>query len=85
MDIDVNANRENHNKKPLKPRKSKKETKEIKKSTIDPYSGYMMRDNKPEGIFNLDHRTVDSKNNIIMDVHVTLVTSAIANQFKENR
>ena len=31
----------------------------------------MMRDNKPEGFFYLDHRTVDSKNNIIMDVHVT--------------
>ena len=30
-----------------------------------------MRDNKPEGFFYLDHRTVDSKNNIIMDVHVT--------------
>ena len=31
----------------------------------------MMRDNKPEGFFYLDHRTVDSKNNIIVDVHVT--------------
>ena len=71
LDIDVNADREKHNKKPLKPRKLKKETKEIKKSTTDPDSGYMMRDNKPEGFFYLDHRTVDSKNNIIMDVHVT--------------
>lgn len=33
LDIDVNEDRENHNKKPLKPRKFKKETKEIKKST----------------------------------------------------
>ncbi|WP_423243373.1 hypothetical protein [Clostridium septicum] len=40
-----------------------------------------MRDNKPEGFFYLDHRTVDSKNNIIMDVHVTLVMSAIASQY----
>ena len=71
LDIDVNLDRENHNKKPLKPRKAKEETKEIKKSTTDPDSGYMMRDNKPEGFFYLDHRTVDSKNNIIMDVHVT--------------
>ena len=31
----------------------------------------MMRENKPEGFFYLDHRTVDSKNNIIVDVHVT--------------
>ena len=33
IDIDVNEDRENHNKKPLKPIKFKKETKEIKKST----------------------------------------------------
>ena len=71
LDIDVNVDRENHNKNPLKPRKQKEETKQIKKSTTDPDSGYMMRDNKPEGFFYLDHRTVDSKNNIIMDVHVT--------------
>ncbi|WP_143598525.1 hypothetical protein [Tissierella sp. P1] len=31
----------------------------------------MYRDNKPEGFFYLDHRTVDSQNNIIVDVHIT--------------
>jgi hypothetical protein len=31
----------------------------------------MYRDNKPEGFFYLDHRTVDSKYNIITDVYVT--------------
>ena len=31
LDIDVNLDRENHNKKPLKPRKVKEDTKEIKK------------------------------------------------------
>jgi hypothetical protein len=31
----------------------------------------MMRDGKPEGFFYLDHRTVDSKQNIITDVFVT--------------
>lgn len=31
----------------------------------------MYRDNKPEGFFYLDHRTVDSWHNIIVDVHVT--------------
>ena len=31
----------------------------------------MMRDGKPEGFSYLDHRTVDSKHNIITDVHVT--------------
>ncbi|KZM38546.1 transposase, partial [Marinomonas sp. SBI22] len=36
-----------------------------------PDSGYMVRDQKPKGFFYLDHRTVDSKVNIITDVHVT--------------
>lgn len=31
----------------------------------------MFRDNKPKGFFYLDHRTVDSKYNIITDVYVT--------------
>ena len=31
----------------------------------------MHRDNKPQGFFYLDHRTVDSKFNIITDVYVT--------------
>lgn len=48
-----------------------KEEKEIKLSTIDPESGYMYRENKPEGFFYLDHRTVDMKFNIVTDVHVT--------------
>lgn len=40
-------------------------------STTDPESGYMYRDGKPEGFFYLEHRTVDSKCNIVTDVHVT--------------
>lgn len=31
----------------------------------------MFRDGKPKGFFYLDHRTVDSQNNIITDVHIT--------------
>jgi hypothetical protein len=31
----------------------------------------MHRDSKPKGFFYLDHRTVDSKANIITDVYVT--------------
>ena len=45
--------------------------KTIKESTTDPESGYMHRDGKPKGFFYLDHRTVDSKNNIITDTFVT--------------
>ena len=47
------------------------ETKKIKESTTDPGSGFMHRDGKPKGFFYLDHRTVDSKANIITDVFVT--------------
>lgn len=47
------------------------EEKEIKVSKTDPDSGYMIRDGKPEGFFYLDHRTVDTKYNLITDVHVT--------------
>lgn len=71
LDKDVNEDRIAHGKKPLKEKEHLPTKKEIKKSTTDPDSGYMMKDNKPEGFFYLDHRTVDSKNNIIVDVHVT--------------
>ena len=47
------------------------ETKTVKESTTDPESGFMHRDGKPKGFFYLDHRTVDSKANIITDVYVT--------------
>ena len=47
------------------------DTKKIKESTTDPESGFMHRDGKPKGFFYLDHRTVDSKANIITDVFVT--------------
>ncbi len=54
---------------------SSKEEKTIKVSTTDPESGYMHRDGKPQGFFYLDHRTVDSKYNMITDVFVTLGNS----------
>lgn len=47
------------------------EEKEIKVSTVDPESGYLQRDGKPEGFFYLDHRTVDGKHNIITDTYIT--------------
>lgn len=43
----------------------------VKVSTTDPESGFMHRDGKPQGFFYLDHRTVDSRCNIITDVFVT--------------
>lgn len=48
-----------------------KDEKKVKTSTTDPDSGFMHRDGKPQGFFYLDHRTVDSKYNIITDTFVT--------------
>ncbi len=82
----INEDRAKHGKKPLKfdetPKKPDDEddenyfdddtpTKTIKKSTTDPDSGFMHRNGKPQGFFYLDHRTVDSKCNIITDTFVT--------------
>ena len=43
----------------------------MKVSCTDPEAGYMYRDQKPEGFFWMAHRTVDTKHNFIVDVHVT--------------
>lgn len=71
LDKAVGEDREAHEKKPLKKRDDASGMKEIKQSTTDPESGYMHREGKPKGFFYLDHRTVDSKANIITDVYVT--------------
>ncbi|WP_226373479.1 IS1182 family transposase [Pectobacterium quasiaquaticum] len=71
----VEADRKQHEKKPLPAAKNKPENtaavKNTKVSTTDPESGFMHRDNKPQGFFYLDHRTVDGKHGIITDTHVT--------------
>ena len=71
----VEADRKLHEKKPLpgvkKQPGSAAAVKNIKVSTTDPESGFMHRDNKPQGFFYLDHRTVDGKHGIITDTFVT--------------
>jgi transposase len=71
LEEDVNKDRLRHGKKELKDKPKDPEIKEKRISTTDPDSGYMCRDFKEEGFAYLDHRTVDSKHNIITDVHVT--------------
>lgn len=56
---------------PLKPSDKPAPSKPTKISTTDPDAGYMVRDQKPEGFFYLDHRTVDGKHNLITDTYVT--------------
>ncbi|ELR7284480.1 transposase [Escherichia coli] len=56
------ADRKKHEKKPLPAAKKTSENvvvKNTKVSTTDPESGFMHWDNKPQGGFYLDHRTVD--------------------------
>ncbi|MCI4135572.1 IS1182 family transposase [Bacillus vallismortis] len=67
----IQEDREEHGKKPLPAKEEVKAEKEIRHSTTDPESGYMYRENKPEGFFYLDHRTTDMKHNIITDAYVT--------------
>ena len=72
LDAAITAEREAHGKKPLKETDSDQiAEKETKVSTTDPESGYMVRDGKPKGFFYLDHRTVDSKHNLITDAYIT--------------
>jgi transposase len=47
------------------------DTRQIKRSTVDPEAGFMVRDQKPVGFFYLDHRTVDGVHALIVDTHVT--------------
>lgn len=47
------------------------DSREIKRSTVDPDAGFMVRDQKPVGFFYLDHRTVDGVHALIVDTHVT--------------
>ena len=51
--------------------KDEVEEKEIKVSETDKESGYYHRDNKEKGFMYLDHRTVDSKCNIIVDCYIS--------------
>jgi transposase len=68
---EVNEIREEEGKKPFDDNDNGPKEHEQKISTTDPDSGYMYRENKPEGFFYLDHRTVDGKHNIIIDSYVT--------------
>ena len=71
LNEDVAKEREAEGKKPLKKLSSAPKQKNTKVSTTDPDSGFMTRDNKPQGFFYLDHRTVDGMHGIIVDTYAT--------------
>ncbi len=70
LENEINEERVRQNKKEFE-YEDEIEEKEIKVSDTDNESGYYHRDNKEKGFMYLDHRTVDSKCNIIVDCHVT--------------
>lgn len=70
LEEEINEERQNQGKKEFK-YKDEYEEKKVKISTTDEESGYYHRDNKEKGFMYLDHRTVDSKCNIIVDCFIT--------------
>jgi transposase len=71
LEAAIAADRKAHGKKPLKSAAGPTPSKATKRSDTDPDAGYMVRDQKPEGFFYLDNRSVDGKHGIITDTHVT--------------
>lgn len=70
LEKEINEEREKQGKKEFV-YEDKKEFKTIKISDTDEESGYYCRSEKEKGFMYLDHRTVDNKNNIILDCHIT--------------
>ena len=70
LEQEINEERRKQGKKEFE-FKEEIEEKKVKVSDTDSESGYYHRDNKEKGFMYLDHRTVDSKCNIIVDCHIT--------------
>ena len=70
LEEEINTERKKQGKKEFE-YEDKITEKTVKVSDTDEESGYYHRDNKEKGFMYLDHRTVDSKCNIIVDCHVT--------------
>lgn len=70
LEEEINEERKKQGKKEFKYEETVEE-KKVKVSSTDKESGYYHRDNKEKGFMYLDHRTVDSKCNIIVDCHIT--------------
>ena len=72
LDAAIAADRETLGKKPFdKKDDDDPPTAEIQQSTSDPESGQMHKEGKPDGFHYSEHRTVDSKNNVIVNVRIT--------------
>lgn len=67
---EIEKDREDHGKKPLKPTKNKEETKTIKKSTTDPDCGVFHK-GEHKKVFAYTSNTACDKNNYILDFELT--------------
>ena len=79
LDAQIDRDREVLGKKPFDRSQNNDEdppTKTRMQSHSDPQSGQMQREGKPDGFHYFDHRTVDSKHNIIVNSHVTAANVA---------
>lgn len=72
LDAAITADREKLEKKPFdKKDDDDPPSAEIQQSTTDPESGQLHKEGKPDGFHYSEHRTVDSKNNVIVNVRIT--------------
>ena len=71
LDAQISADREALCKEPFDKGDGEQGTRSIQQSKTDPDSGQLQKADKPDGFHYSEHRTVDSKNNIVVNVHIT--------------
>ena len=73
LDAAITEDREALGKKPFEKKDDRNDppTMTIQQSRTDPESGQLHREGKPDGFHYSEHRTVDSKRNIVVNVRVT--------------
>ena len=72
LDEAITADREKLGKKPFEPHDDHESSKaEVQQSKNDPESGQLHKEGKPDGFHYSEHRTVDSKHNVIVNVRIT--------------
>lgn len=71
LDAAIDRERKELGKKPFDHEAKDGTTKIIQQSTTDPQSGQLHKEGKPDGFHYSEHRTVDSKHNIVTNVHIT--------------
>lgn len=75
LDASIEKEREALGKKPFDPKDGPPPTRTIQQSKTDPNSGQLHKEGKPDGFHYSEHRTTDSKHNIIVNTHITPANS----------